>query len=332
MSSLAGSHPELVIYQREDGRGEVSVKLEGDSVWLTQGQLSELYDTTKQNIGQHIRNIFIDGELDENSVVKKIFTTAADGKGYQTAHYNLDMIVSLGYRINSKTATRFRQWATTRLTEYIVKGFTMDDARLKKLGGGDYFRELLARIRDIRSSEKVLYRQVLDLYATSIDYDPKSLYSIKFFKIVQNKLHYAAHKHTAAEIIYDRADADKAFMGMTTFAGDLPILEEVRIAKNYLSENELRKLNGLVSAYFDLAESRALDGKTTSMAEYIKMLDKLTVNFGEGALLGAGKVSNKEAAAKAEREYRKFQVKTMSSAERDYFESIKAIEKAAKKK
>jgi hypothetical protein len=299
---------EIVIYQSEDNKPQIEVRLEDETIWLNQKQLAELFDTTKQNIGQHIKNILHDGENDENEVVKKIFTTAADGKKYQVEHYNLDMIISLGYRINSVVATRFRQWATAMLKEYIVKGFAMDDERLKKMGGGNYFKELLARIRDIRSSEKALYRQVLDLYATSVDYDPKALHSIKFFKIVQNKLHYAANKQTAAEIIHDRADADKNFMGLTVFAGDLPVLEEVRIAKNYLDENELRALSGLVSAYFELAEMRASRREAMSMKDHIEALDKLAKDYGEGVLTGAGKISHQRAIAKAESEYRKFQV------------------------
>lgn len=218
----------------------------------------ELYQTSKSNVSEHIKHIFEDGELDENSVVRKFRTTASDGKKYNVTYYNLDMIISLGYRIKSIIATQFRRWATERLKEYMVKGFTMDDERLKQLGGGNYWRELLDRIRDIRSSEKVLYRQVLDLYATSTDYNPKSSESVGFFKIVQNKLHYAAHGHTAAEVIYKRADVDKPYMGLTSFSGDMPTLKDVKVAKNYLEEDELKVLSNLVSGYFDFASGRSL--------------------------------------------------------------------------
>lgn len=219
---MGNNKSEIIIYQSEDGLTHIDVRMEDETVWLTQAQLVELYQTSKANISEHIKHIFEDGELDEDSVVRNFRTTAADGKSYNTKYYNLDMIISLGYRVRSVIATQFRRWATERLKEYMIKGFTMDDDRLKQLGGGNYWKELLDRIRDIRSSEKVLYRQVLDLYATSVDYDPKSKESIMFFKIVQNKLHYAAHGHTAAEVIYDRADATKPFMGMKSFSGDFP--------------------------------------------------------------------------------------------------------------
>ena len=220
-SNIAGS--EIIIYQTDDGQTKIDVKFEDETVWLTQAQLCELYQTSKSNISEHIKHIFEDEELDEKSVVRKFRTTASDGKSYNTIHYNLDMIISLGYRVKSKIATNFRRWATERLKEYMIKGFTMDDERLKKLGGGNYWKELLDRIRDIRSSEKVMYRQVLDLYATSVDYNPKSSESIAFFKMVQNKLHYAAHGHTAAEVIYERADAEQPFMGLKSFSGDFPV-------------------------------------------------------------------------------------------------------------
>lgn len=218
---------EIIIYQTEDGHTKIDVKLEDDTVWLTQAQLCELYQTSKSNISEHIKHIFEEKELDEESVVRKFRTTATDGKSYNITHYNLDMIISLGYRIKSKIATNFRKWATERLKEYMIKGFTMDDERLKELGGGSYWKELLDRIRDIRSSEKVMYRQVLDLYATSVDYNPKSSKSIAFFKMVQNKLHYAAHGYTAAEVIYERADANRPFMGLKSFSGDFPALKEL---------------------------------------------------------------------------------------------------------
>lgn len=231
---------EIVIYQTEDGQTKIDVKFEDETVWLTQAQLCELYQTSKSNISEHIKHIFEEGELDENSVVRYFRTTAADGKNYNTIHYNLDMIISLGYRVKSKIATNFRRWATERLKEYMIKGFTMDDERMKKLGGGNYWKELLDRIRDIRSSEKVMYRQVLDLYATSVDYNPKSSESIAFFKMVQNKLHYAAHGHTAAEVIYERAYANQPFMGLKSFSGDFPVLKDIGIAKNYLNDEELK--------------------------------------------------------------------------------------------
>lgn len=322
---------EVIIYEGADGAPSIEVCMQGETAWLTQKQLAELFGTTKQNISQHIDNILKGGELAENSVVKKILTTANDGKNYNTEHYNLDMIISLGYRINSRIATNFRMWATERLREYLIHGFTMNDEFLKNNGSGVYFKKLLARIRDIRSSEKVLYRQVLDLYATSVDYDSQSLHSIKFFKIIQNKLHYAVHKQTASEIIYRRADSEKEFMGLTVFSGSLPVLEEARIAKNYLSAEELEKLNRLVSAYFELAELRALKRQTMSMAEHIAALDKLLSDYGEGILIDSGTIRHKEAMEKAEKEYRKFQVKTLSSVEKAYLESIKKLEKKAKK-
>jgi len=321
---------EILIYQSKDGLTRVDARLESETVWLTQAQLAELYGTTRPNVTMHIKNILTEGELSKDLVCKEFLHTASDNKSYHTKHYNLDMIISLGYRINSKTATAFRQWATACLNEYITKGFAMDDARLKDLGGGNYWKELLARIRDIRSSEKALYRQVLDLYATSTDYAPKSTESIKFFKIVQNKLHYAVHKQPAAEVIYDRADAEKEFMGLTVFAGDLPVLEEVRIAKNYLTAKELEKLNRLVSGYFDLAEAKAMSRESMRMQDHIDSLDRTMQEFGSGVLIDAGKVSHKQAMEKAEGEYRKYQAKTLSSAERAYLEGLKSVGKKLK--
>ena len=242
---------EIVIFKTSENNVSIDVRFEGETVWLTQAQLVDLYNSSKANVSEHIKHIFEEEELDENSVVREFRTTATDGKSYNTKYYNLDMIISLGYRIKSKIATQFRQWATKRLNEYIRKGFTMDDERLKQAGGGDYWKELLARIRDIRSSEKVMYRQVLDLYATSVDYNPKSQESVSFFKMIQNKLHYAVNRQTAAEIIYDRADSVKEFMGLSCFKGADITLDDVRIAKNYLGEKELKKLNALVSAFFD---------------------------------------------------------------------------------
>jgi len=322
---------EILIYQSEDGLTKIETSFEGETVWLTQAQLAELYGTTRANVTMHIKNIFTEEELRKDSVCKEFLHTAADGKDYRTNHYNLDMIISLGYRVNSKAATAFRKWATKRLNEYIVKGFTMDDERLKGSAGGNYWKELLGRIRDIRSSEKMLYRQVLDLYATSTDYDPKSTESITFFKIVQNKLHYATHEQTAAEVIYNRADADEEFMGLTVFAGDLPVLEEVRIAKNYLTAEELEKLNRLVSGYFDLAEAKAMSREPMRMQDHIDSLDRTMQEFGSGVLVGAGKISHKQAMEKAKDEYRKYQAKTLSSAEQAYLEGLKSVEKELKR-
>ena len=255
-----------------------------------------------------------------------------DGVKQPVAFYNLDVIISVGYRVKSIRGTQFRIWATERLKEYMIKGFTMDDERLKQLGGGSYWKELLDRIRDIRSSEKVLYRQVLDLYATSVDYDPKSAESIRFFKIVQNKLHYAAHGHTAAEVIYQRADADKPFMGLRTFKGEMPVLSDVKVAKNYLDENELKILNNLVSGYFDFAEVQAMRHNPMRMSDYIEHLDRVLSSTGEKLLEGAGTVSHNQAMAKAEQEYRKYQAETLSPVEEAYLETIRETEKLAKKK
>jgi len=323
---------DIVIYQTDDGLTKIDVRFTDETVWLTQAQLCELYQTSKSNISEHIKNIFLEGELDEDSVVRKFRTTATDGKNYNVSYYNLDMIISLGYRVKSITATQFRRWATERLKEYMIKGFTMDDGRLKNLGGGQYWKELLDRIRDIRSSEKVMYRQVLDLYATSVDYDPKSDESIEFFKIVQNKLHYAAHGHTAAEVIYERANADEPFMGLKTFPGDFPTAKDIGIAKNYLSEDELKVLNNIVSGYFDFAEIQAMRHNPMHMRDYVKHLDSILNATGENLLKGAGTVSHQQAIDKAKAEYKKYQVQNLSPVEEAYLNSIKQIEKTAKKK
>ena len=323
---------EIIIYQSDNGTTHIEVKMEDETVWLTQAQLVELYQTSKSNVSEHIKHIFEEGELEEKSVVRKFRTTAADGKNYNTTYYNLDMIISLGYRIKSSIATNFRRWATERLKEYMIKGFTMDDERLKQLGGGNYWKELLERIRDIRSSEKVLYRQVLNLYATSVDYNPNSEESIRFFKIVQNKLHFAAHGHTAAEIIYQRADATKPFMGLKSFQGEMPVLSDVKIAKNYLDENELKILNNLVSGYFDFAEVQAMRHNPMYMNDYIEHLDNILSSTGEKVLNDAGTISHKQAIEKAEQEYRKYQVETLSPVEETYLKTIKSTEQLAKKK
>ena len=326
------SQGDIVIYQSDDGETKINVRFVDETVWLTQQQLCDLYQTSKSNISEHIKHIFEEEELEENSVVRKFRTTASDGKKYLTTYYNLDMIISLGYRIKSKIATNFRRWATERLKEYMIKGFTMDDERLKQLGGGNYWHELLDRIRDIRSSEKVMYRQVLDLYATSVDYNPKSQESIAFFKLVQNKLHYAAHGHTAAEVIYERADANKPFMGLTTFSGDFPTAKDTHIAKNYLSEDELKILNSIVSGYFDFAEVQAMRHNPMHMSDYVEHLDHILSATGEKLLNGAGKVSHKQAMEKADKEYQRFIVNNLSPVEESYLDTIKSLEKTAKKK
>ena len=323
---------DIVIYKTQDGLTKINVKFEDETVWLTQAQLVELYQTSKSNISEHIKHIFEEQELDEKSVVRNFRTTASDGKDYNTKFYNLDMIISLGYRVKSIVATQFRRWATELIKEYLKKGYALDDNRLKELGGGDYWKELLERIRDIRSSEKVMYRQVLDLYATSADYNPKSAESIAFFKMVQNKLHFATHGNTAAEVIYNRADAEKDFMGLTTFSGDFPTKKDVVIAKNYLSEKELKVLNNLVSAYFDLAEINAIEHNTMYMADYVEQLDKILSSTGKDILENAGSISHKQAVEKAEAEYQKFIQKNLSPVEKEYLEAIKNLEKTAKEK
>ncbi len=305
--------------------------MEDETVWLTQKQLVELYQSSKANVSEHIKHIFEEGELDEESVVRKFRTTASDGKNYNMTYYNLDMIISLGYRIKSSIATRFRRWATERLKEYMIKGFTMDDERLKGNGGGNYWKELLDRIRDIRSSEKVLYRQVLDLYATSVDYDPKSADSIQFFKIAQNKLYFAAHGHTTAEVIFERADAEKPFMGLTSFSGEIPALRDISVAKNYLKEDELKILNNLVSGYFDLAEINAIKHKPMYMSDYVTQLDAVLTSGGRKLLGNSGRISHEEAMKKAKTEYSKYQEITLSPVEEAYMATIKEVNITAKK-
>ncbi len=320
----------IIIYQSDDGETKIDVKLENETIWLSQQQMAVLYKTTKQNISLHIKNIFDENELDENSTVKEFLTVQSEGNRNverNVKYYNLDMIISLGYRIKSKIATNFRKWATERLKEYMIKGFTLDDERLKGNAGGNYWKELLARIKDIRSSEKVLYRQVLDLYATAVDYNPKDEKSIEFFKIVQNKLHFATHGHTASEIIYERADSEKPFMGLTTFSGDIPVMNDVVIAKNYLTEEELKILNNLVSGYFDFAEIQAIRHKQMYMEDYIRELDSILSTTGGKTLIGAGTISHDEAIKKAISEYRKYQVKEISPVEKAYLETLKDISK-----
>ena len=324
---------EIIVYQSEDGLTHVDVRFEGNTVWLTQAQLIDLYHSSKSNISEHIKHIFEDGELVEEATVRKFRTVQIEGSrqvSREVTHYNLDMIIAVGYRVRTPVGTRFRQWATAHLKEYMQKGFTLDDERLKGNGGGNYWKELLERIRDIRSSEKMLYRQVLDLYATSLDYDPHSNESVRFFQIVQNKLHYAAHGHTAAEVIFQRADAKQPFMGLKTFSGELPVKKDIGVAKNYLDEKELRVLNNLVSGYFDLAEIAAIEHRPMYMKDYVDQLNSVLSSGGRQLLEGAGSVSHEKAMEKAEAEYRKYQEQTISPVEEAYLETIQAAEKAAK--
>lgn len=326
---------EIIIYQTQDGETKLSVNLKDETVWLSLDQMAELFQRDKSTISRHVKNVFEEGELPQNSTVAKFATVQKEGEREverNIDYYNLDVIISVGYRVKSQRGTQFRIWANSVLKEYLIKGFAMDDERLKGNGGGSYWKELLDRIRDIRSSEKVLYRQVLDLYATSVDYNPKSDESIQFFKIVQNKLHYAAHGHTAAEVIYDRADAEKPFMGLTNFEGELPSINDVKIAKNYLSESELKILNNLVSGYFDIAEINAIEHRPMYMSDYVAQLDSVLSSGNRKLLEGAGKISHEQAIKKATEEYRKYQVLTLSPVEKDYLESLKTIEADVKKK
>ena len=326
-------HGEIILYQTEDGLTKIDVRFEDETVWLTQQQMADLFQSSRSNIVEHIQHIYEEGELDESATCRKFRQVRTEGSRQVTRelpYYNLDMIISLGYRVKSLTATRFRQWATARLKEYMIKGFALDDERLKGHGGGDYWKELLDRIRDIRSSEKVMYRQVLDLYATSRDYDPSSPESVQFFKIVQNKLHYAAHGHTAAEIIFERADAEREFMGLRTFAGEFPVKKDTEIAKNYLDEDELRVLNNLVSGYFDFAEISAIEHRPMYMKDHIQQLDAILSSGGRKLLSGAGSVSHAAAIEKAHSEYRKYQQKTLTPVEEAYLQSIRAAEKEVK--
>lgn len=328
-------HGEIILYQSGDGQTKIDVRFEDESVWLTQQQMADLFQTSRSNVVEHIQHIYEEGELDEASTCRNFRQVRTEGNRQVSRalpHFNLDMIISLGYRVRSVVATRFRQWASARLKEYMLKGFALDDERLKGHGGGNYWKELLDRIRDIRSSEKVLYRQVLDLYATSKDYDPSSPESVRFFKIVQNKLHYAAHGHTAAEVIFARADAEQEFMGLRSFAGDFPVLRDVEIAKNYLDENELRILNNLVSGYFDFAEISAIEQRPMYMADHIRQLDAILSSGGRALLADAGSVSHAAAIEKARSEYRKYQQKTLSPVERAYLESIQSAAKVLKRK
>lgn len=324
---------EVIVYQREDGTPAIEVTLEADTVWLSQQQIADLFQTSRENITMHLRNIFDEGEVDSASTSKEFLQVREEGNRTvrrKVLHYNLDAIISVGYRVQSRLATQFRIWATERLREYLIKGFTMDDAKLKNLGGGQYWRELLERIRDIRSSEKVLYRQVLDLYATSIDYDSKAAETVEFFKVVQNKLHYAAHGRTAAEVIAARADADQPNMGLTSFAGERLTKSDVSVAKNYLDESELKKLNTLVSAYFDAAEFRAQSHEPTYMKDWLSHLDRLVTAMDAPTLSNAGSVSHHQAVTQAEGEYDKYravQDEVPSNVERKYLETVKRTQR-----
>lgn len=316
---------EIVLYQSDDGVVRLDVRCDGDTVWLSIDQMAELFGKSRSTINEHILNVYAEGELSETDTKRKI--GISDFSTKPTNYYNLDVIISVGYRVKSLQGTHFRIWATQRLREYIIKGFTIDDERLKGLGGGGYWRELMDRIRDIRSSEKVMYRQVLDLYATAVDYDPRSDVSIRFFKMVQNKLHYAAHGHTAAEVIYERADSNKPLLGLTTFKGDHPTLRDAKTAKNYLTEKELKVLNNIVSGYFDFAEIQAQQHQPMTMVDYADHLDRILAATGRDVLAGPGKVSHTQAMRKATEEYRNWEVNTLSKVEQDYLASIKKLSK-----
>lgn len=327
------SQNQVIIYE-----DRIEVRLEEETVWLTQDQMAELFGKGRSTVTEHINNIFKEGELEKHLVSRKFRRTtkhgAIEGKTQEVEvkFYNLDVIISVGYRVKSIQGTRFRQWATARLKQYIIKGFAIDDEKLKQAGGGNYWKELLEKIRDIRSSEKVLYRQILDLYATAIDYNPKASESLKFFKIVQNKLHFAAHGNTAAEVIYLRVDSDKPFAGLTNFRGKEPTQAEAMVAKNFLELNELKILNNLVSAYFDLAEINALEEKPMKMTDYIRELDSILQSTGREVLDNAGKISHEKAETKAKTEYRKYKAKNLSEVEKSYLDAIKSVEKKVVKK
>ena len=320
----------ILIYTGQDGLTKIDVKLEEDTLWLTQAQMCELYQTSRTNVVEHIKHIYEEGELQEEATSRNFRQVRQEGTrmvNRTVPYYNLDMIIALGYRVRSITATRFRQWATLRLKEYITKGFTLDDDRLKKLGGGGYWKELLERIRDIRATEKVFYRQVLEIYATSIDYDPRASISEGFFKKVQNKIHFAIHGHTAAELIVERADAEKDFMGLITFKGTQPTLAEARTAKNYLDDKELRSMGQLVSGYLDFAERQAEKKQPMTMNDWANYLDRILTMSGEQLLQDAGKVSHSEAMEHATNEYRKYKQRTISDVEHDYLDAIKHLGK-----
>lgn len=326
---------EIIIYNTEDGRAKINLKYEDGTVWLNQAEIAELFQTTKQNISKHINAICKDGELDEKVVVNHRLTTTKHGamagkvQTKQVAYYSLDMILAIAYRVRSMRGIQFRNYASTILKEYLIKGFAMDDDRLKNLGGGKYFKELLDRIRDIRSSEKVFYRQVLDLFATSVDYNSESEDAKLFFATVQNKMHYAIHGHTASELIYDRVNAEKDFMGLEIFKGELPTLNEAKIAKNYLTEKELKSLNSLVSGYLDFAERQAQREIPMTMKNWIEHVNKILEATGEKILLDSGRISRNQMEKKVTHEYRKYSKKTLTQVEKDYLRQIHSIEKIA---
>ena len=327
-------HGNIIIYKDKNGNDNIEVKMQDNTVWLNQEQLVKLYNSSKSNISEHIKHIFKDGELEEIAVVRKFRTTASDGKNYNVTYYNLDMIVAIGFRVRSNIGTNFRRWANERLTEYMTKGFTMNDDLLKRAGGGLYFDELLSRIRDIRSSEKVFWRKILDIYATSIDYDPKAEITQEFFKTVQNKMHWAAHGHTAAEVIVERADGNKDFMGLTTFSGDRPTLLEAQVAKNYLNDKELEILNRIVSMYLDYAELQAIEQRTMTMSNWVKELNYFLTMNRKDILKDSGKISHEEAMNHARKEYDKYKDRIAlkpSEVELHYLESIKNLEKLENK-
>lgn len=314
----------LILYKDVEGRVSMNVVFADEDLWLTQAQLVQLYQSSKSNISEHLTNIFEDKELDQDAVVRKIRTTAADGKSYQVLHYNLDVVLALGYRVQSPIAVRYRRWATRILHEYIQKGFAMDDERLKQ-GGNRYFKELLQRIRDIRSSERNFYQQVTDIYATSIDYDPRSKMTKLFFATVQNKMHYAVHEHTATELIYERVDNEKPFVGMTNFKGNYVTRDDVKIAKNYLTEFELQRLNLLTSQFLDYAEFQALEQNPMRMADWIAALDDQILRLRKTIFEGAGTVSHQEAIEKAEREFEIYREREMRLLESDFDKAVKAL-------
>lgn len=324
------NNSEILIYQTEDGQTKIDVRLEDETVWLTQAQMVELFQRDKSVISRHIKNIFAEGELDEKAVVAFFATTASDGKTYNVEHYNLDVIISVGYRVKSHRGTQFRIWATQRLKEYIIKGFTMNDDLLKRAGGGKYFEELLERIRDIRSSEKIFYRKILDIYATSIDYTPNADITRQFFQTVQNKMHWAAHGHTAAEIVYLRVDGTKPFMGMTNFTGSKPTRAEAQIAKNYLTEDELAVLNRIVNTYIEFAELQAMRRKPMYMADWVKKLDEFIQMSDSEILTHAGRISHQQAAQKAIEEYEKYRERTKNELSEVEKHFLKSIDKTAK--
>ncbi|MDR1832343.1 MAG: virulence RhuM family protein [Fusobacteriaceae bacterium] len=330
---MSTNKEEIIIYQTADGKAKIDVRMQGETLWLTQAQMVDLFQSSKANISEHISHVFDEGELVEDAVVRKFRTTAADGKNYNVKYYNLDVILAVGYRVKSPRGTQFRQWATTVLHEYLQKGFTMNDDFLKNMGGGLYWKELLERIRDIRASEKVMYRQILDLYATSLDYNAGMPETIEFFKIVQNKLHYAISGHTASEIVFNRANADLPFMGLTVFKGSRPVKSEVTVAKNYMTEKELFALRRVVNAFFDMAELKAETHEPMYMRDWLEILDKFTHDFGFGVLDDSGSVSHIDAIEKAHREYAAYRASLsddLSDVEKAYLESLREMRKKLK--